>query len=260
MTRAGAFDKSGKVRALSLPGCACRGAFQTAVLSRLVARGERFDLVAGASSGSLTGATYVTGQVSVAPDMWRAMAGTPVVSRSYLRQEKSVFGMTVVLRSALEKFLPEDKLHGTQTELLVATTRARRFLMGKPDALVVHSNQVRRDMHQVLVASCFIPIIYTRPPVIDGEVHIDGGAADNTLIDELVQRGATDITVITPFIEGRIARTIFAKEAPPIAPPGVRLRLIFPERPLRQKHFDFAPEPLEEALAMPHREVVVDPR
>jgi len=168
--------------------------------------------------------------------------------------------MTVVLREALMRFLPEDKLHATHTELLVATTRARRFLLGKQDALVVHSNRVRRDMHDVLLASCFIPIIYTRPPVIDGEVHIDGGATDNTLMDTLVDRGATDITVITPFIEGRIARTIFAKEAPPVAPPGLRLRLIFPEKPLRQKHFDFAPEPLEEALRMPHREVVVEPR
>jgi predicted acylesterase/phospholipase RssA len=247
------------VRALSLPGCACRGAFQISVLARLVAAGERFDLVAGASSGSLTGATYVSGLASVGPDMWRAMAGTPVVSRRYLRSEKSVFGMSVVLREALERFLPEDKLHGTPTELLVATTHARRFVTGKPNALVVHSNQTRRDMHDILVASCFIPVIYARVPVLDGAVHIDGGAADNTLMDELVRRGATDITVITPFPEGRIARTIFAKEAPPVAPPGVRLRLIFPERALRQKHFDFAPEPLEEALAMPHREVVVEP-
>jgi NTE family protein len=231
-----------------------------AVLSRLVTAGERFDLVAGASSGSLTGATYVSGQASVGPDMWRAMAGTPVVSRSYLRREKSIFGMTVVLREALTRFLPEDKLHGTNTELLVATTRARRFFLRKPDALVVHSNRIRRDMHDVLVASCYIPLIYTRPPIIDGEVHIDGGAADNTLMDELVQRGATDLTVITPYVDGRIARTLFAKEAPPVAPPGVRLRLMFPERPLRQKHFDFALEPLEEALTMPHREIVVEPR
>lgn len=231
-----------------------------AVLSRLVAQGERFDLVAGASSGSLTGATYVSGQAEHGPDMWRQMAGTPVVSRRYLRGEKSVFGMTVVVEEALARFLPEDKLHGTNPELLVATTRARRFFMGKPDALVVHSNQTRRDMHRILLASCFIPIIYTRPPVIDGEVHIDGGAADNTLMDALVERGAKEVTVITPFLEGRIARTIFAKEAPPIAPPGVRLRLIFPERQLRQKHFDFAPEPLEEALSMPHREVIIEAR
>ncbi len=259
MTTERAFDKSLTVRALSLPGAACRGAFQIAVISRLVAAGERFDLVAGASSGSLAGATYVSGLASVGPDMWRSMAGTPVVSRRYLRSEKSPFGMSVVLREALERFLPEEKLHATETELLVATTHAGRFFTRKPNALVVHSNRTRRDMHDVLVASCFIPVVYARVPKLDGEVHIDGGAADNTMIDALVARGATDITVVTPFPEGRIARTLFAKEAAPVAPPGVRLRLIFPERALRQRHFDFAPEPLEEALAMPHCEVIIEP-
>ena len=247
------------MRALSLPGCACRSAFQFGVLSRLVERGERFDVVAGASSGSITGAALVAGLVTEGPDMWRSMAKTPVVSARYLRTERSVFGMSVVLRDALQRFLPEERLYRTDTELLVATTRARRFLTGKKDALVVHSNRERRDMHEVIVASCYIPIIYARMPELDGEVHLDGGAADNTLVDALADRGAKEITVITPFPEGRIARTLFSREEPPRAPRGVRLRLIFPEKPLRQRHFDFAPEPLEEALTMSHREVILDP-
>ena len=113
------------MRALSLPGCACRGAFQFNVLSKLIARGERFDLVAGASSGSITGAAYVAGLAREGPDMWRSMAQTPVVSARYLRTERSPFGMSVILRDALRRFLPEDKLHRTDAELLVATTRAR---------------------------------------------------------------------------------------------------------------------------------------
>jgi hypothetical protein len=187
------------------------------------------------------------------------MASTKVCSRMYLRSEWSPFGMSAVLRGALQRFLPEASLHGTEAELLVATTRAKRFLMGKKDALVVHSNRERRDMHEVIVASCYIPIVYARVPRLDGEVHLDGGASDNTLIDALVARGATDITVVTPFLGGRVARTLFAPEEPPRAPPHVRLRLIFPERPLRQRHFDFTPEPLEEALTMPHREIIIEP-
>nr|WP_240806675.1 patatin-like phospholipase family protein [Polyangium spumosum] len=245
---------------MSLPGCACRAAFQFGVLSRLVAAGERFDVVAGASSGSVSGAALVAGLADVGPDLWRSMAKTPVVSRRYLASERSPFGMSAVLRGALERFLPEEKLHGTEAELLVATTHARRFFAGRKDALVVHSNHERRDMHDVLVASCFIPVIYARVPRLDGEVHMDGGAADNTLIDALVARGATDITVISPFAGGKIARTLFSPEAPPTAPPHVRLRLLFPERPLRQRHFDFDPGPMEEALTMPHRSVIVEPR
>ena len=41
-------------------------------------------------------------------------------------------------------------------------------------------------------------------------------------------------------------------------PPHVRLRILCPERPLSQKRFDFEKGPLEEALAMPHTEILVE--
>jgi len=44
----------------------------------------------------------------------------------------------------------------------------------------------------------------------------------------------------------------------PRVPPHVRLRIFCPERKLSQRRFDFAPEPLEEALGMPHREIVIE--
>jgi NTE family protein len=248
------------VRALSLPGCACRGAFQFGVLARLWAAGERWDLVAGASSGSISAAALVAGLAAEGPSLWRSMAHTPVVSRRYLRTEKSPFGMSAVLRDALQRFLPEERLQGTEAELLVATTRARPFLLRRPDALVLHSNRARRDMHDVIVASCYIPVIYARVPRLDGEVHLDGGASDNALVDALVSRGADDITVITPDPQGLVSRTLFSPAEPPRAPPHVRLRVLFPERPLRQRSFDFAPGPMEEALTMPFREVVVERR
>lgn len=270
------------MRALSLPGCACRGAFQFAVMSRLAAQGERFDLVAGASSGSVCGAVTVAGLAEEGPAMWRMMASTPVTSLRYLQSERSVFGMSAILREALRRFLPEERLHRADTELLVATTRAVPFALGALsswvkgararasgaqqvkatpatlEGLVVHSSRERRDMHDVIVASCYIPVVYARPTWLDGELHVDGGAADNTLIDALVARGADEITVVTPYPEGVVARTIFSPERPPEAPPHVRLRIIYPERPLRQRRFDFSPGPLEEALSMPHRIRVVE--
>src|SRR6185436_18192657 len=115
-----------------------------------------------------------------------------------------------------------------------------------PRSLVVHSSRERHDLHDIIAASCFIPVVYPRFVYIDGALHVDGGAADNTLIDELVARGADDITMVTPYTEGRVASTIFAPEARPLVPPHVRLRILCPERPLSQKRFDFAKEPLEE--------------
>ncbi len=290
------------MRALSLPGCGCRGAFQIAVLRRLARRGEHFDLVAGASSGSISGSAWVSGRAEVGPDLFRSMATTPVVSSRWLRREKSPFGMSAIVRDALERLLPEADIAGSPIELLVATTRARALahaawsrlrhgpasskaardeqarahassssrLHREPhdagraqrgatlrDALVVHSNRTRSDMHDVIIASCTIPGVYARLPVLDGEIHVDGGAADNTLLEALLARGADDLTIITPYVGGVVAQTLFDAERAPKVPRDVRLRVISPLRTLSLGRFDFDPARLDEALSMPHVEEIV---
>jgi NTE family protein len=277
-------------------------------MRRLAERGERFDVVAGASSGSITGAVWVAGLAKDAPEFWRALARTPIFSRRYLGTERSPFGMSRILREALEKYVPEERILDTDAELLVSTTRARKLVRGAlslldhvassaartagargaarharasaaledeaplstssrvrsiavaKDALVVHSNRARRDMHDVIVASCTIPGVYARLPVLDCEVHVDGGAADNTLIASLLARGVTDLTVVSPYMQGAVSPTLFERERPPTVPPGVRLRLIWPERPLSIGRFDFDEARLEEALTMPHVERVFEAR
>jgi NTE family protein len=261
------------MRALSLPGCACRGAFQIGVLARLTAAGERFDVVAGASSGSICGAILVAGAIARGPDMAREMAGAPLVSTRYLGTERSVFGLGRILRDALQKHVPEGVICASEAELLVATTHAghyvRRFIPARVlrrggldearhDPLVVHSSRVRRDIHEVLLASCYIPVVHAGVARLDGALHVDGALADNTLIDALVARGADDITVITPFPRGAVARTMFTTEGPLHPRPGVRLRVLYPERPLAIGRFDLDRGRMEEALTMPHRELVIE--
>jgi NTE family protein len=261
------------MRALSLPGCACRGAFQVGVLARLHAAGERFDLVAGASSGSICGAIAVAGRAAQGPDLARELSGAPIVSTRYLGTERSIFGIGHILREALKKHLPEPLICDAEAELLVATTHAghyvRRFIPAhifrrggaeeaRHDPLVVHSSRARRDMHDVLVASCYIPVVHAGVTRLDGALHVDGALADNTLLDALVAKGATEITVITPFPRGAVARTMFAAEGPLHPRPGVRLRVLYPERPLSIGRFDLDRGRIEEALAMPHRELIVE--
>ncbi len=267
-------------------------------MRRLFERGERFDVVAGASSGSITGATWVAGLAHEAPEFWRALARTPIFSARYWKTERSPFGMSSILREALAKYVPEPLIRGTDAELIVSTTRARKLVRGAlslfgtigapdarahaaatgglrgalatstairsmavaKDALVVHSNRGRTDMHDIIVASCTIPGVYARLPVLDGEVHVDGGAADNTLIEPLLARGVTDLTVVSPYMHGAVSPTLFERERPPTVPPGVRLRLIWPSRELRIGRFDFDRDRLEEALMMPAVERVFEPR
>jgi predicted acylesterase/phospholipase RssA len=243
-------------------------------MARLAAAGERFDLVAGASSGSICGAVAVAGLSERGPEFARALGSTPIVSTRYLETERSVFGMGRILRDTLEKNLPEALLHDTAAELLIATTHAGRYARGllparvlrrggvegpRRDPLVIHSNRERRDLHQILLASCYIPVLYAGVARLDGALHVDGALADNTLLDALVARGATDITVVTPFAGGAVAQTMFAPEGLLRPRPGVRLRVLSPARPLSIGRFDLSRERLEEALVMPHAEHVIEP-
>jgi predicted acylesterase/phospholipase RssA len=260
------------MRALSLPGCAARSAFQFAVMARLAAAGERFDLVAGASSGSLCGAAVVAGLAAEAPAIVRRFAATPIVSTRYWATERSIFGVGRILRDILERHLPEHLLRDTESELLVATTHAGRYARGllPPQifgaraapgerGLVIHSNRERAALHEVILASCYIPLVNAGLARLDGEVHLDGAVADNTLLDALVHRGADEITVVTPFTNGAVARTMFTPEGPLHPHPHVRLRLVYPERPLSIGRFDLDPERIEEAMQMPHVVRVIEP-
>lgn len=252
------------IRALSLPGCGCRGAFQFAVLERLQRRGERFDVVAGASSGSIAAAAYVAGKSLDGPRLYRKLASTPVLSPRWLWSEKSPFGMSRIVREALEAYIPEADIARGEAELLLSTTRlvpfARNLLARSPldarGALVVHSSRSRRNLHDLILASCTFPPFYARLPRIDGQIHIDGGATDNTLVSALVAKGATELTIVTPHATGRVYEGLFREEGGPRVPPHVKVRVIHPTRPLRLKSFDFDPGRLEEALTMPHEEQV----
>ncbi|MBK8941539.1 MAG: patatin-like phospholipase family protein [Polyangiaceae bacterium] len=282
-----------------MPGSGCRAAFQVGAVQRLNEAGERFDLVAGASSGSICGAVVVSGLSADGPSFFRSLANTKILSRRYLRSDGGPFGMATIVREALSRFIPNERIVGSDMELLVSTTRASRMLKSalevarsrvraplgrrpapelRPDApfdepsrvhalavraeaLVVHSNRTRADMHDVIVASCTIPGLYARFVVLDGEVHVDGGAADNTLLGELIARGATDITIVTPYQGGAVSPTLFERERTPRPPEGVTLRLVSPTSPIRLRHFDFDPDRLEEALNMPFSiEIIEAPR
>ncbi|MBL9022584.1 MAG: patatin-like phospholipase family protein [Myxococcales bacterium] len=256
------------MRALSLPGCGCRGAFQFAVLARLAAAGERFDLVGGASSGSLAGAAYVAGKSLDGPAIYRTLASTQVASPRWLASEKSPFGMSRIVLESLARHIPERDITSGEAELLVSTTRLVAFLgslasrraAGNRGAAVIHSSRERASFHDVLLASCTFPPFYARLPRIDGEIHVDGGATDNTLIEALVARGATHITVITPHAAGTVYRGLFQRVGAPAVPAHVELRVIRPARPLRLRSFDFDPVRLEEALGTPHVATVSRPR
>ena len=251
------------MRALALPGCGCRIAFQFGVLAEFEARRESFAIAAGASSGSLAAAAFVSGRSGRGPAIVRSMGGTPVLSARWLRSERSPFGMSRIVRHALEEHLPQADIVSSETELLVSTTTlrslgerltdmaARRSFDSLRGEATLHSSRATSNIHDVLIASCTFPPFYARLVRLAGSVHIDGGATDNTLVDALVRRGATHITIVTPHVGGLVYRGLgdTRRTLDPI--PGVELRVISPREPLQIRSFDFDPQRIDHALSMP---------
>ena len=258
------------MRALALPGCGSRIAFQFGVLAELEARGESFAVAAGASSGSLAAAAFVSGKCARGPAIVRSMGGTPVFSARWLRSERSPFGMSRIVRGALEEHLPEADILSSDTELLVSTTHLRSLgerLLGlavrRPFSSLrgqasLHSSRARANMHDVLIASCTFPPFYARLVRLDGQIHVDGGATDNTLVDALVRRGATHITIVTPHVGGLVYRGLGDSRRALDPIPGVELRIISPREPLKIRSFDFDRERIDHALGMPWEATLVD--
>jgi hypothetical protein len=113
---------------LCLPGSGCRGAFQFGVMKRLTEAGS-FDLVAGASSGLDRRGSHGRG-----PNRGRAghvrldVEHQDRLPRSICGRRARLFGMARIVREALTRFVPNERIVESETELLVSTTRASRML------------------------------------------------------------------------------------------------------------------------------------
>ena len=173
-----------------------------------------------------------------------------------------------ILRETLRTHLPEARLFGdrrraarrhharaaaTRGALLAGLRLAGTRSSRQPEPLVIHSSRERRDLHEIIVASCYIPLLYAGVARLDGALHLDGALADNTLLDALLARGADDITVITPFAGGAVAHGPCSRPRARCAPPPhVRLRVLYPERPLSLGRFDFSRSGSRRRWSMPH--------
>ena len=247
------------------------GAFQFAVLARLAARASASTSSRARRPARSAAPPYVAGLRPRGPDMCALDGATPIVSARYLRTERSLFGMSAhpPRRAAdLPERLPEDRdellVATTHAELLVAAARrrARSFASGEDEA--------RRDRWwctrtasaatctTCIVASCYIPVVYARVPRLDGEVHVDGGAADNTL-DRRARRARRDRHHggdAVPRGRGR-AHHVRARRAPPTCRRTCACACSTPSGRFGRSASTSHPAPLEEALTMPHREIYV---
>jgi predicted patatin/cPLA2 family phospholipase len=272
---------------LIVEGGAMRGAWAAGVLAFLQERGlHRFDLVYAASSGACSAAYFVAGMWEPGLNIWREHACRVVRKANFLRR-KPIIDLAYLVDHVFRKHHPLSvaALQNSPSRFFIVLTDCHT---GEP----VYFPACDERVFDALRASASMPLATRGFDFVDGHPFADGGIADPIPIRRAIQDGATDITVVLthgpkfrlrpmPRWLGRLAFPEFPKVAHAWTrkqfrvynaaldlmkepPPGIRLQVFRPFRPMRLGAFTNAQKLIEAALVSGYDEaleqLIVAPR
>ena len=251
--------------ALIVEGGAMRGAWAAGVLAYLQECGCRqYDLVYAASSGACSAAYFVADMWDAGLNIWREQACNVVRHSNFLRR-KPIIDLAYLVDHVIRKRVPlsVEALQKAPTKFFIVLTDCHT---GDPVYFHVCDDRV----FAALRATSSMALATRGFDLVDGQPYADGGVADPIPIRQAIEDGATDITVVlthnpafrlkpVPRWMGRVAYPEWPKVARVWTarqnvnynaaldlmkqpPPGIRLRVFRPFRPLPVKSFTAAPK------------------
>lgn len=273
------FAGNGRTSALIVEGGAMRGAWAAGVLAFLQERNPRqYDLVYAASSGACSAAYFVAGMFKPGLTIWREHA-CKVVSKINLLRHKPVIDIAYLVDHVFRCHVPlsVEALQKAPSRLYIVLTDCHT---GKP--VYFHARDER--IFDALRATASMPLATRGYEYVDGHPFADGGVADPIPIQRAIDEGATDITVVLthstnfrlhpmPRWLGRIAFPNFPEVARVWTkqqsvqynrsmnllkqpPPGIRLRVFSPVKPLPIGSFTNAPRRVVAAVEAGYNEAL----
>ena len=265
--------------ALIVEGGAMRGAWAAGVLAFLYEQGRRqYDFVYAASSGACSAAYFVAGMQEPGLSIWRDQA-CKVVRKSNLLRRKPIIDLAYLVDQVFREHVPlsVEALQKAPTRFLIVLTDC---LTGEP----VYFHACDDRVFAALRATSTMPLATRGYDYVDGHPYADGGVSDPIPIHRALRDGATDITVVLthdqrfrlkplPRWLGWFAYPAFPKVARVWTagqclkynaaldlmkepPPGVRLRVFRPIRPLPVGALTIAQKRIEAALVLGHDEAL----
>ena len=270
---------AGQKTALIVEGGAMRGAWAAGVLGFLHERGRRqYDLVYAASSGALSAAFFVAGMWEPGMAVWHELACKVVRKTNFLRR-KPIIDLAYLVDHVFRKHVPlsVEALQKAPTRFFIVLTDCHT---GEP--VYFHARDER--VFAALRATASMPLATRGFDYVDGHPYADGGVSDPIPIRRAIEDGATDITVVLthnrtfrlqamPRWLGHFAYPDFPKVALAWTarqylvynaaldlmkqpPPGMRLLVFRPLRPLPVGPFTTAQKRINAALASGHDEAL----
>ncbi len=216
-------------------------AFHVGVAGALSDGGLRADKVSGASSGSVIAGALAAGRGAELPQLFARFAGRSIVSVRRMLHNRSLFDMSHLVRSALTGTLGKGDLRSQPVEALVPVTRIPSM------TTAILSSHQEPNMVEVILGSCYIPVLYGRPIRLSVGWVLDGGWGDNLPLAPLAERGCDEIIAVVVSADGRARRTVSHNGWEPSVE-GARLHVIRPARPLAIRSWDLDADRAQQAI------------
>lgn len=236
---------------LVLSGGFLRGAFQVGVIEALHARGVRFEVVVGISSGAWNAACIATDQIAEMRSFWLEVARAPKLRLKNLWRYGTPSNFPEIVRRIPMRRLRFERLSDSGVWLRIGALALRDRRLHFFDVW-----DDRRAFFASLMASNYLPGIYGYPLPVAGRYYADGGLIDNVPYEAAFAAGCDRAVVVVADPQGRIWKRPFAAR-PHTIPAAARARLtvIHPQAPLPIGRVRALPEAVLHCLDAGHRAV-----
>ena len=226
--RAGGAGRITGTLGLVLSGGFLRGAFQVGVVEALHARGLRFGVVAGVSSGAWNAACIATGQIHEMREFWLAVARAPKLRWRNVWRHATPSNFPEIVRSVPMRRLRFERIGSSGVQLRIGATSLRERRLHW-----FESWTSREAFFDTLMASNYLPGVYGPPIRIDGRYYADGSFVDNVPYEAALEAGCERALVVVPDPRGRIWKRLMSRR-PHEVPSASRSQLvvIHPDAPL----------------------------
>jgi predicted patatin/cPLA2 family phospholipase len=180
-------------KALVVEGGGMRGIFAAGVLDEfLQEKFNPFDLFIGVSAGAVTLASYLSGQYR----RYYRLSSGPMKQKEFISLTRFLAGGHFI---DLDWLWAYAATHDPLDAKMATCQGSHEFLVGVTDVRTGNGIFIRPDasnLHNTLLASSALPVIYRGFVELSGRLIADGGVAEPLPVKEAYLRGARNIVVI----------------------------------------------------------------
>lgn len=193
--------------ALSIEGGGNRGVIAGGMALALEERGilQAVDAVYGSSSGALTAAWLLSGDLATGMDAWTEPASFAEYSRpTHPLRRRPLIDLDWLIKEYYDRTLGLDAEHILANPVSMHPL-ATDAATGRAADLHPHIHD-KASLHRAMRASCSLPIVAGHPVTLAGARYLDAGVAEAIPLETPLAAGTTHLLVLSSRRDGELSR------------------------------------------------------